>query len=195
MSAYRKVFVVGTGRCGTTSFYNACKHITNYSCSQEKFTRNPGYVKMIPDNHIAIDNRLSFHLGSLLEYFGNRRFYFVWLRRNRKATAESFAKRFANPHGIMAAHYRSIMQRYKTDPYKLDYKAKLEIANDYIEMVDNNIKLFMTCVINNFNEDNFQVIEIENIKLEFAEFWKNIEAKGAMNIAMREFDKLYNKSK
>lgn len=195
MKTYRKVFVVGTGRCGTTSFYNACKHINNYSCSFEKFTRTPGYVKMIPDDHIVIDNRLSFHLGSINEYFGNRRFYFVWLRRNRKAVAESFAKRFDNSYGIISMHYRSIMQRYKSDPNKLDHKTKLIIANDYIEMVENNIKLFLISAMSNFNEDNLQIIEIENINLEFPLFCKNIKAKVDINLAMREFTKMYNKSK
>jgi hypothetical protein len=50
-----RVFVVGTGRCGTTTFYQACRHITNYTCGHEtEGFQIPTYE--YPNNHIEVSH-------------------------------------------------------------------------------------------------------------------------------------------
>ncbi|MCS3662077.1 hypothetical protein [Salinibacter ruber] len=87
------VFVLCTGRCGSTTFARACEHIENYSAAHES---RAGKIKgrvNYPARHIEVDNRLSWFLGRLDEVYGDDLFY-VHLRRNPRATAESFADRY-----------------------------------------------------------------------------------------------------
>jgi hypothetical protein len=94
MSA-KHVFVLGTGRCGSTTMIRACQHMTNFSTGPQSrwellFDDRLAY----PQNHIEADNRLSWLLGRLHDRFGTQAYY-VHLVRDREATAESFSKRFA----------------------------------------------------------------------------------------------------
>ena len=73
-----------TGRSGSVTFYNVCKHIKNYTTGHES-RKNLDII--FPDNHIEIDNRLSWFLGTLNENFGNDAIY-VHLRRNKYEVAK-----------------------------------------------------------------------------------------------------------
>ncbi len=50
-----RIFVIGTGRCGTVTFSKACEHITNYISGHETTTHGKlGNNFDFPDNHIEI---------------------------------------------------------------------------------------------------------------------------------------------
>ncbi len=54
------VFVLCTGRCGSTTFIKACAHITNYTAAHESRTGLLGSDRLdYPGKHIEADNRLS----------------------------------------------------------------------------------------------------------------------------------------
>ena len=96
------VFVLNTGRCGSTTFTKACKHITNYTSEHESRAGMLGKKHFnYPGNHIETDNRLCWFLGRLDEAYGNDAYY-VHLKRNTKDVASSFAKRYSG--GIMRAY-------------------------------------------------------------------------------------------
>ncbi len=60
------VFVLGTGRCGTTTFMKACRHVTNCTSGHETRVNHVGPERLsYPSNHIEADNRLSWFLGRL----------------------------------------------------------------------------------------------------------------------------------
>ena len=40
------VFVLNTGRCGSTTFIEACRHITNYSAAHESKTGRLGPARL-----------------------------------------------------------------------------------------------------------------------------------------------------
>ena len=100
------VFVLCTGRCGSTTFIESCRHIRNFSCAHESRTRLLGNERLAyPPNHIEADNRLSWFLGRLDREYGDDAFY-VHLVRNTKDVARSYARRFTSgSYAPMLARY------------------------------------------------------------------------------------------
>lgn len=174
------VFILNTGRCGSTTFIKACQHISNYSSAHESRSTLIGEQRLaFPKNHIEADNRLSWVLGRLDQVYGDDAFY-VHLSRNKNKTAESFAKR--NDFGIMKAYREGIlMQEQQTD-------SALELAQDYIETIESNIALFL--------KDKTHTLEfsLENAEQDFKTFWQAINAEGNLDAALAEWNTPYNAS-
>ena len=83
------IFVLNTGRCGSTTFIKACQHIQNFTASHESRSVFTGNQRLAyPRNHIEADNRLSWFLGKLDQEYGDNAVY-VHLLRDRAATARS----------------------------------------------------------------------------------------------------------
>jgi len=49
-----RVFVVGTGRCGSVTFHHACAHIVNYTSGHEDVFKKADKLDW-PDQHIAVE--------------------------------------------------------------------------------------------------------------------------------------------
>ncbi|MES9978612.1 MAG: hypothetical protein ABW107_07665, partial [Candidatus Thiodiazotropha sp. 6PLUC5] len=65
------IFILNSGRCGSTTFIKACEHITNYTTGHETRAHLTGDKRIdYPDNHIEADNRLSWILGRIDNKFG-----------------------------------------------------------------------------------------------------------------------------
>jgi len=175
------VFILNTGRCGSSAFIKACSHITNYSSAHE--SRNGLLQKNrfnYPKNHIEADNRLSWLLGKLDEAYGNNAIY-VHLKRSKKDTAKSFVRRYS--HGIIKT-FRSNFKRFwskESEP--------IDIAIDYCNTVNSNINFFLK------DKKHKMLINIENIDKDFMLFWKLIDAKGNINNALDEFNIRHNSYK
>lgn len=174
------VFVLCTGRCGSLTFAKACAHITNYSTGHETNIGKLGLQRTeYPDNHIEVDNRLSWFLGRLDETYGDNAFY-VHLVRDKRATAMSFEKRAG--FGIMAAYRDGVYLGLS------DQHTTREIAEDYYVTVNANIKSFL-------RDKNRQfTIELENLVEKFSAFWLAIGADGNMNMALSELNTRHNVS-
>ncbi len=174
------IFILNTGRCGSTTFIKACQHIDNYSAAHESRSTLIGEQRLsYPENHIEADNRLSWILGRLDSVYGDKAFY-AHLSREKNTTAESFAKR--NEFGIMKAYREGIlMQEQKND-------SALELAHDYIETIESNIALFL--------KDKTHTLEfnLENAEQDFARFWQAINAQGDLEAALAEWNTSYNAS-
>ena len=67
------IFVLNTGRCGSTTFIKACQHIRNYTALHESRANRIAEQRLAyPRDHIEADNRLSWFLGRLdRQKFGN----------------------------------------------------------------------------------------------------------------------------
>jgi hypothetical protein len=176
---FSNVFILSTGRCGSTTFAKACEHFSNYSSGHETRSHLLGSSRFsYPSFHIESDNRLSWLLGRLDEEFGDTAFY-VHLTRNVSDTARSFAKRRG---GIMAAYQGSgiIMGCKEDDQYK--------IACDYIDTVTRNITLFLS---NKSHKMNFR---LEHAKEDFIRFCLQVDAQGDIQESLQEFDVAHNAS-
>jgi hypothetical protein len=174
------VFVLCTGRTASVTFTKACQHIDNYSASHESRVKLLGDERLnFPDNHIEVDNRLSWFLGKLGQQYGKEAFY-VHLIRDREDTANSFMKRWDYPGSIIKAYTRSIL--LTSD------KNGVEYCQDYVDTVNSNINYFL-------RDKPLQLtIQLEDLKTGFTEFWEQIGARGNMKAALGEFDQRNNAS-
>jgi len=174
------VFVLNTGRCGSTTFIRACQHITNYSASHESNISLLGDARVaFPPNHIEADNRLSWFLGRLDDAYGDDAVY-VHLTRSVGDAADSFEKRAG--FGIMKAYREGIMM------LEDDEISSHQLALDYIYTVERNIALFLK------DKTRIQVFRLENAKNDFRVFWSLIRAEGNLATALKEWDILHNAS-
>lgn len=175
-----RVFVLCTGRCGSTTFTYACKHMTNFTAGHETRAKFIGSERLeYPDDHIEIDNRLSWLLGRLESAYGDDAYY-VHLQRDRREVAESYARRMSNPASIGAAYKTSILM---DGPHE-----DLDVCLDVTETMVANIEHFL--------RDKTYVMEVslENIEEDFARFWDWIGAEGDKAAALAEWGVLYNDS-
>ena len=172
------VFILCTGRCGSTTFIKACSHITNYTSAHESRSHLIGEEHFqYPSNHIEADNRLSWFLGKLEKLYGDTALY-VHLLRDRKDTAESLYKRYHK--GIMQAYTKGIIM------YRMDDPPDISFCYDYIDTVNTNIEIFLQ---DKSKKINFQ---LENAEQDFKIFWEKIKAQGDIETALSEWNKIYN---
>lgn len=175
------VFVLCTGRCGSTTLAEACMHIENYSSSHESRSSYLGESRFLyPSNHIEVDNRLSWLLGRLDQAYGDNAFY-VHLKRDDIKVATSFTKRYSG--GIIKAYRGSgiIMGvPESTSP--------LSVSLDYCQTINENINLFLK------DKSNKMTFNLESYEKDFLFFWKAINAQGNIDAALAEFNVNHNAS-
>ncbi len=174
------VFILNSGRCGSTTFIQACSHISNYTALHESRCGLIGPERLnYPDNHIEADNRLSWFLGRLDQEYGDDAFY-VHLKRDRQATAESFARRA--DFGIMQAYREGIVLELQGAP------TAREIALDYLDTIEANIELFLK------DKENKMYFPLERAAEAFRTFWQQIGAEGNLEAALMAWQTRYNAS-
>lgn len=174
------VFVLNTGRCGSVTFIEACRHIHNYTAAHESRITLIGEQRLAyTANHIEADNRLCWFLGRLDRTYGDNAFY-VHLTRKPELTAASFVKR--RGFGIMKAYREGILMDGEPEQSARDH------ALDYIETVEANIKHFL------HGRRRQMTFQLENAKAEFTAFWDRINAEGDLKMALAEWDISHNAS-
>ncbi len=172
------VFVLSTGRCGSTTFERACSHITNYTAGHESRAGALGAERFrYPERHIESDNRLSWVLGRLDRAYGDRAFY-VHLTREEGLVARSWARRAHA--GIMSAYRHAILWHCPPQAQAMD------VARDYVDTVGENIRLFLR------DKRNRMDFRLEYAREDFTEFWRRIGAEGDLQAALAEFDVTHN---
>lgn len=172
------VFILSAGRSGSQTFARACDHITNYTSAHESRSGLLGEAHFdYPDNHIESDNRLSWLLGRLDRRFGDRAFY-VHLTRETRPVAASWAKRAHT--GMMNAYRYAILWHCPKDA------TPLEVALDYCDTVEQNIRLFLR------DKESRMDFPLEAARERFPEFWRRIGAEGDLAAALAEFEVRHN---
>ena len=176
------VFILNTGRCGSMTFIKACQHISNFSTAHESRCDQLGEARLAyPDNHIEVDNRLSWYLGKLDKQYGDHAVY-VHLKRNNTDTASSYAKRLF-PGGIIPAYRKGILQHLSDDI------SDISVSLDYCDTVYSYIEHFLK------DKTHKMEFKLESAKQDFQRFWDLIGAEGALASALAEFNISYNASK
>lgn len=166
------VFVLTTGRSGSLTFAEACRHITNYTTGHETRVGLVGDARLAyPDQHIEIDNRLAWFLGRLEQAFGDAAFY-VHLRRDDEATAASHVRRWNKP--AMQSYRKGIL--WDVDP-ETD---RLALARDLNLTMNSNIELFLR------DKSRTMRVDIETATSSFPAFWEAIGAEGDLEAALAE---------
>lgn len=174
-----RVFVLSTGRCGSTTFAQACAHLTNYSSGHETRSRMKGPERLnYPDNHIEADNRLSWLLGRLEERFGDEAYY-VHLLRDPQRVAESYNRRWKNKASIVKAYRDGICMSYREPDSK-------EWVLEFIDTVTKNIGLFLS------NKSRVMTMHLEDANEQFPQFLEWIGAEGDLAAAASEWAVRHN---
>ncbi|MEO5620143.1 MAG: hypothetical protein ABIQ85_04440 [Cypionkella sp.] len=179
-----QVFVLCTGRCGSTTFAAACQHATNFTAAHESRTYRLGPARFAyPPNHIEVDNRLAWFTGRLDDSFGEAPFY-VHLTRNAAETASSFAARMN--HGLMKAYRTGILPNLLL---REPQTTAAEVGSDLVETLTANIRLFLR------NKPRVMQVRLETMTEDFPKFWHWIGAEGDLSAAMAEFQTRHNATK
>jgi hypothetical protein len=176
------VFVLSTGRCGSTTFARACGHIENYSAAHEsRISRVQDRVRY-PDDHIEVDNHLSWFLGPLDERYGDDAFY-VHLKRNLEETAQSRRHREAQKidPGLMWAYGQRLI--WENDDVEL-----IDVCRHYCRTVNANIRLFLK------DKSKTMTVRLESAREDFRRFWGRIGATGSLETALQEWERRHNRS-
>lgn len=174
------VFVLCTGRCGSATFIEACRHITNYTAGHHSRSRLLGAERLnFPPRHIEADNRLSWFLGRLDRQFGDSTFY-VHLKRDDRGVAESMVQRWGS--GIQRAYATGIVMG------KSAQHSPLEVCLDFCDTVNSNIEHFLK------DKRRKMDFSLKTAKADFTRFWGRIEAQGDLDAALAEWDVRHNAS-
>ncbi|XFA73517.1 hypothetical protein RYO59_001765 [Thermosynechococcaceae cyanobacterium Okahandja] len=174
------VFVLCTGRCGSVTFANACRHMTNFTSAHESRTFLLGSDRLAyPEQHIEVDNRLSWFLGRLDRTYGDRAFY-VHLKRDDDSVARSYRERYGI--WIMKAYREGILLNL---PANADPMA---VCLDYCDTVNSNIELFLR------DKTHAMTIDLAEIETAFPRFWHWIGAEGDLEAALACFQTKHNAS-
>lgn len=178
------IFVLCTGRCGSTTLARACAHFDNYTCEHEGRSHLTGTARFdFPQRHIEIDNRLSWLLGRLDRHWGDAAFY-VHLTRDREAVAQSFAKRAGQ--GILKAYRHDILMkapRLSADTPLIDF------CRDYVDTVTENIHLFLR------DKTHVMGMTLETLGPDFLQFCDRIGATGDLDAARTTLSQRHNPSR
>jgi hypothetical protein len=171
------VFVLCTGRCGSTTFVKACQHMTNYGAGHESRVGKVGDERLdYPPDHIEADHRLAFYLGRLDERFGDNAFY-VHLTRDLEATADSWAERFT---------IGSMMSSYRRGMIGSEAASRRDAAREMVETATANIRHFLK------DKSRVAHVRLAHAEEDFAHFWDQIGAEGSLADALAEWRARHN---
>ncbi len=106
-----RCFVVGTGRCGTTSFYQAAKYLRGFTAGHESAEGTYKDLRY-PQDHVEVDAQLAFFVPQLLRLYPDA--VWVHLRREREACVRSLATQNTYVMTTWAWHW---LQLDRADPF------------------------------------------------------------------------------
>lgn len=174
-----RVFVLTTGKSGSTTFAKACSHIVNYTSAHESRCHLSEARCVFPDDHIEVANRLSWFLGTLDRLYGDDPVY-VHLTRPREHVIASMRTRWQN--GLLRAMDDGILQRRPQENWH-------DLASLTVQTIEDNIALFL--------RDKTKVVEVSlpDLRPGFDEMWHRISAEGDIEAAHAELTVRHNKRK
>jgi len=180
------IFVLCTGRCGSMTMARACSHATNYTARHESASlRNDLWY---PDNHIEVNNRLTWFLGILDEKYPDARY--VHLIRDPEAVAVSHAKHCVNQPAKIISAWRNSMRMGWKRPKSPDRDVMLD-CREYVAASNGLIKIFLRSPKLDGSARQYMTVDIDHPE-HFAQFWKWAGCQGNFAEAMRTFKTKHN---
>lgn len=177
-------FVLCTGRSGSTTFAKACQAgITNYTSGHETQPRRIDGRLTYPDQHVEVDHRLSWFLGSLDRIYGDEP-VFVHLTRDLEKTAESWAVRM-NQGGQMPTWLDVVLYR----PGQRNREVSLPAARLMVRTVTDSILLFLR------DKTKVVTVDIDDPHEAFDDFYDLLGAEGDRAAAHRTLAQVHNRRK
>lgn len=175
---FTRVFVLCTGRCGSKTLAAALKHVeggwtVGHETNINRYRDRLDY----PANHIEIDNRLAWFLGTMWHLYDPRRTLYVHLRRNPDQVARSYADRVGISKGLMRAFASGVILT-RLNPSKIGDASRL-----MVDTIEDNIDMFLS-------DKPFTVsLELEHIDVTFPILWQALcQDPARLPIALKEFE-------
>lgn len=169
-----RVFVVGTGRCGSVTFSKACSHITNFTCAHESYCPDRSY----PDNHIEVNCQYHSCMASLMLKYPDA--FWVHLLRKKEDCVASLA----------AMNYGTEMHKwYELYPTLCFPPDNIEVtAGQFYDDVTARIRALMSLL----PPSRTCVIHLENIQHQWTYFWEAIGATGNFEQSLATWSTKHN---
>lgn len=165
-----RVFVTGTGRCGTVSFRKACTYATNYKTGHESLCGLLEY----PDEFIEVNPQLRHCIIYLAKKYPEAKW--VHLIRNPETCIPSLAR--LNGGRVMEAYrilHNSVMPSLEP----------IDTAFRYYWCVRDIIDCQLRMTV---HPECRKDMHLESIKEEWPSFWEWIEAKGNLEESLASWD-------
>lgn len=174
-----RCFVLCAGRCGSTTVARALGHATNYTVGHESQAHLVTDRLAYPDDHVEVDNRLSWFLGLLGRHYPDA--LYVHLTRDAEATAVSYAARKVRSASLVEAFGNGILRT----PPPLD---RLEASRLLVETVNANITEFLS-------GREHLTLRLEDLPDGFNRLWARLGAAGDRDAANSELTIRHNRRK
>lgn len=170
-----RVFVVGTGRCGTSTFFHACLHIRNYGTGHES-KRGVNQIGnwSFPDDHIEIASNLTIGLNQLRGKYPEA--LWVRLKRNREDCIKSLAEQSSDAMLDFAHQWWYLDMTEAVD--------NIEVASQFYDFCED---FYQNCL-----PADALFFDLEHIKEHWIMFWNQTKADGDYLASLQEWDRQYN---
>lgn len=155
-----RVFVLTTGRAASATFAEACKLLEGFTAGHETRREIIQGRLEYPDNHIEVDNRLAWFLGSLDKLYEDNSAFYVHLTRNGHKVARSYLERWHISVSIVRAFYYGVLM-FREKP---DHETALRSIELFVSTVDDNIQFFLK------SRSNWALVRVENLEEDFFRF-------------------------
>lgn len=194
-----RVFVLCTGRTGSATFAAAAAHATNFTAAHESRINVLQGRLDYPDQHIEVDNRLSWFTGSLARAYPDA--FYVHLSRDKNATVDSYLRRFRDGWPLTGRLRTDLVRAFRQ-------QRKLSITDGFAHSIlyrdapwpkseTRDVVQLMVETMND-NIENFLIgrdhmsIDIDSAAESFPRFWREIGAEGDLNSALSTFGVRHN---
>jgi len=180
------IFVLCTGRCGSMTMARACQHATNYTAAHESWVLRNDLA--YPDNHIEVNNRLTWFLGLMDAKFPDARY--VHLTRDPEAVAISHAKHCVNQPAKIINGWRNVM-RMGWQRHKHPDRDVMTDCREYVAAVTGLITVFLRSPDINGDPRDWVHVDIDKPD-SFRQFWHWAGCAGSLDRAMATFKTRHN---
>lgn len=172
------VFILCTGRCGSTTFIRAAEHITNFTSAHESRARDIGPARVdYPPDHIEADHYLAWFLGKLDRAYGDNARY-VHLTRDPEAVARSWTE--------VRDWIGSLPSAYRDGILKATRASFRDTCRDQVDTVNENIRHFLK------DKSHTLSFALENAAEDWPRFWQWIGAEGNYEASLAEWSVRHN---
>lgn len=168
-----RVFITGSGRCGTSTCYQACRHITNFTCGHEsRVAYYAGDRLEYPEQHIEVGSHLLFLAGQLQLRYPDAQW--IVLRRRKELCVPSLASQC--PEAMRG--FAQLALQYTVPPEDLR-----PIADLYYDEVYARCQRFFP---------QAPVLWLRELPEKWPGVWALIGAEGDLAASCAEWDRRYN---
>jgi len=178
-----RIFVTGTGRCGTCTAYQALSHAKGFTVGHESRAGLSEHHEY-PDNHIEVSSQLVMEIPLLLRKYPGA--YWVHLQRERKATVNSL---IMNCEESMAAYSLQWLQRPIAAVDDEDSELRGRQLRAAASIYYDNVNAMLSKILPSFRT---YYLPLEYVDGKWADCWEFLQLTGDFEASQREWSRQYN---